>query len=484
MRLSMWILADWLKKYNPQVKIQEGRRTLRNIRLFSDGVRIEALDAYIGSMREFIDEDSDQIICVQGHDMFYLETEDMNETFNEALDAFDYYNSWSDDLHGKVRQGVSLQELLENSLAVFSHPLILCDPGYLVIAQAGMEDFHYRSRQAEANLKEMQKNGIMLLETILSINNDPRIRVNSRESYHMDYEALGSPCICRNLYGRNRHIGWLICIYNGEVSPGLLQLLDELGDIIEYWSDVNDEQQQLLSYDDIFQQILSGERLDPSKQLAMLRSIGWFPEDSKQIIALDGKESYTTALRYFYRKLGRLGSSCFTITIQDRTVLIINRRLILFEEFMAKLKDFMSQTNTFCGISPEFTDVFDMEEPISLALSAVRYGPHTTASAVFFDECALSCAVDFLHSHFSNALIHPALHILKEYDGKNHTVLYETLKEYLDCERNYVRTAEKLFIHRNTLLYRLKRIQELTNTDLDDADVRLHIQLSYRLRSV
>ncbi|MCD7867520.1 MAG: helix-turn-helix domain-containing protein [Clostridiales bacterium] len=482
MKLSMWILADWLEKYNPQIKIQEGRRTLRNVRLFSDGVRIEAMDAYMGPMREFVDEDSDQIICVQGHDMIFLETDDMNETFNEALDAFDCYNSWSDGLHEKVRQGAPLQELLEDSLAVFQNPLILCDPGYLVIAQAGMEDFDYESRRAEANLAEMRKSGIMLLDTILSINDDPRIRVNNRNAYRMDYESLGSPCICRNLYSRNRHIGWAIYISGGEISQGQMQLLDELGDIIEYWSDVNDEQQQLLSYNDIFQQILSGEKSDQPKQLAMMRSIGWFPEDPKQILVLDGKGIHTTALEHFRRKLERLGNGCFTIATRDRTALIINRRLILYEDFMEKLKDFMAQTNTYCGISPEFTDVFDMEEPVSLALSAARFGPRTPASAVSFDECALACAVDFLRSHFSNALIHPALHILEKYDAENHTDLYRTLKEYLDCERNYVRTAGKLFIHRNTLLYRLKRIEDLTKADLDDAEVRLHIQLSYRIR--
>ena len=36
MKLSMWILADWLKTYNPQINIKDGRRTLRNVRLLSE----------------------------------------------------------------------------------------------------------------------------------------------------------------------------------------------------------------------------------------------------------------------------------------------------------------------------------------------------------------------------------------------------------------------------------------------------------------
>lgn len=37
----------------------------------------------------------------------------------------------------------------------------------------------------------------------------------------MDYEELGSLCICRNLFSRNRHIGWVLCAVPEEtVSMG------------------------------------------------------------------------------------------------------------------------------------------------------------------------------------------------------------------------------------------------------------------------
>ena len=38
------------------------------------------------------------------------------------------------------------------------------------------------------------------------------------------------------------------------------------------------------------------------------------------------------------------------------------------------------------------------------------------------------------------------------------------------------RTAERLGVHRNTVLYRLKRIEEITSSDLDDGPTRLLIQ--------
>ena len=43
---------------------------------------------------------------------------------------------------------------------------------------------------------------------------------------------------------------------------------------------------------------------------------------------------------------------------------------------------------------------------------------------------------------------------------------------YLLQEQNLHATARQLFIHRNTLVYRLQRIRTLLQLDLDDAAVR------------
>ena len=52
---------------------------------------------------------------------------------------------------------------------------------------------------------------------------------------------------------------------------------------------------------------------------------------------------------------------------------------------------------------------------------------------------------------------------------------------YLSLERNALQTANALFIHRSTLFYRLERIQKLTKLNLDDAKIRLVLQLSFAM---
>jgi len=76
-------------------------------------------------------------------------------------------------------------------------------------------------------------------------------------------------------------------------------------------------------------------------------------------------------------------------------------------------------------------------------------------------------------------LIHPAIRLLQEYDAQNHTELEKTLRVYLQSERNYADTARALNVHRNSLLYRVERICDLTKVNLDDSDTRLHLLLSF-----
>lgn len=61
-----------------------------------------------------------------------------------------------------------------------------------------------------------------------------------------------------------------------------------------------------------------------------------------------------------------------------------------------------------------------------------------------------------------------SLQILQQEDEENNTELYETLKMYFLCAHNVVETANALHIHRNTLIYRLKKIRELIGDDIED----------------
>ncbi len=73
---------------------------------------------------------------------------------------------------------------------------------------------------------------------------------------------------------------------------------------------------------------------------------------------------------------------------------------------------------------------------------------------------------------------------LLEYDHDYDTELQLTLRTLLDENFNYKLTAEKLFIHVNTVRYRAEKIAQLLNIDLNSPDVRFNLYAAIRIGDV
>ncbi len=64
---------------------------------------------------------------------------------------------------------------------------------------------------------------------------------------------------------------------------------------------------------------------------------------------------------------------------------------------------------------------------------------------------------------------------------ENGAELIRTLEAYFERNGNVKKTANVLYIHRNTLIYRLERIQEITGLDLNNPETRLALQLTLHI---
>ncbi|MDX2160754.1 MAG: helix-turn-helix domain-containing protein [bacterium] len=73
---------------------------------------------------------------------------------------------------------------------------------------------------------------------------------------------------------------------------------------------------------------------------------------------------------------------------------------------------------------------------------------------------------------------------LVEHDERKQGDLIRTLNGLFRANGNLAEAAKQLDVHRNTLVYRLERISELTGLDLDDADNRLILNLALKVQRV
>jgi GAF domain-containing protein len=75
---------------------------------------------------------------------------------------------------------------------------------------------------------------------------------------------------------------------------------------------------------------------------------------------------------------------------------------------------------------------------------------------------------------------------IANYDRRKGTDLLDTLETYLECAGNLTKTSAKLFVHRNTLIQRLERLQSLCDIDMQERSTWLTLQVAikvYKLRS-
>ena len=71
---------------------------------------------------------------------------------------------------------------------------------------------------------------------------------------------------------------------------------------------------------------------------------------------------------------------------------------------------------------------------------------------------------------------------LVEYDRQKRADLVQTLDSYIAAGNSPSETAACLHLHRNTVLYRLQRIAEISGHRLDDPQTCLSLQVALRLR--
>lgn len=93
-------------------------------------------------------------------------------------------------------------------------------------------------------------------------------------------------------------------------------------------------------------------------------------------------------------------------------------------------------------------------------------------------ESMLSIALKHMDSENFMA---PEIKRLKEFDQENNADYLETLKAYLQSMGNIGNSARILHIHRNAMLYRINKIEELLSMELSQPSAFMRLLLSLYL---
>ena len=137
------------------------------------------------------------------------------------------------------------------------------------------------------------------------------------------------------------------------------------------------------------------------------------------------------------------------------------------------------------GVSCPFHDFRELRRYYDSCRTAISYGAQETpARAVsFFDDYAARHLEHVLFNRSINeVLLDARASDVKRYDDEHDQSLLQTLLVYLECGQNKTLASKQLFIHRNTLVYRIGLIERVAGIDFSalNADRLFHLMYTCR----
>ena len=145
--------------------------------------------------------------------------------------------------------------------------------------------------------------------------------------------------------------------------------------------------------------------------------------------------------------------------------------------------------NIHIGIGSIITNIINVSVSYRDALSSISYGKtiykeNTDFIISYNDSALLKIVGQIKDKNILYEMIPESLIRLKKYDKDFSSNLIETLSMYLDCNCNAKKTSEKMFIHYKTMLYRLEKIFNEFDIDLEKSNSRLQIELGLQILSI
>ena len=180
------------------------------------------------------------------------------------------------------------------------------------------------------------------------------------------------------------------------------------------------------------------------------------------------------------------GGSIYSI-YEDSIVFLISRAMDqnLSEYEISQLSEYLSANRLKAGISNFYQNLEDTPRFYRQAIDSVHLGLKLKdpAPIYYYSDYYLFQMLELYEKEDSEIrfLIHPGLMKLYYYDREKNTDFMVTLREYLTRPGQPAKIAENLHIHKNTLLYRMGKIKEITDCDFIEGEDFMNFNLSVRI---
>lgn len=390
-----------------------------------------------------------------------------------------------DDIHRRLTQlvleGGDLLTLTETLATILNRSVLIESPAFEVLASAlrGPVDEN-RLRAIELGYTPREVSQRMIKRGVYATMQETLrpVRMGTMPDIGMTMERVIAPIVAR------REIYGYIWIVAGD-HP--LTDLDELAienaatvaALVMVREQAVREAQHAARGDFLARLLRPESEIDPSA-LERGNVVGYQFDRLHQLLFVIGQPGLATRIDFWLRGLGQWG---LVVNREKGIAVVIESKSIaggqaLAQQMAAELGS-QAQTLTI-GIS-QTTNDRSLRRVYDEAFEAATIGARLGMATAPFWELGL---LDWLYRLPPEALeanpYFAKVQELAEHDRKNRGDLVRTLAAYLDHGGALAEAASVLSVHRNTMLYRLNRIEEILGTDLREVNQRLNLHVAVK----
>lgn len=422
------------------------------------------------------------IVLQEGIDLIHL-----FHTVQSLFDLRFIFERNSSSMLALLTEGKELQDIVAAAAQMLGNPVLLPDSsGRLIAAATDMEisdpasgDFVTSGYITGTFIKELQVSKM-----------DLRI-IESQEPVLLNYGPFKKmPRIVNKIKVHKRTVAYIIVL---EVKKKLLErdydLIRMICDVIalnmsmkQSFSAYTGEYHENIMIDLLTDHVASdylNNNLDTRK---------WELSGDYYVIAVCAPPSCVDIflyMEYLRMRIKNIFVECKSVYYDKHLVILLNAnnesRLIYVK---SALEELFSEEQLAAGISRKLNKISEFKKYYSQAVKAVELGQLLEEKRIFYgyeDYYIYDLLVLAGTKTDIKCLCHQCLDTLLTYDRANGTDYYNTLHEFLKHAMSKSKTANKLYIHRNTMDHRIQKITQLIGVDLTDGDECLKLFLSYKI---
>lgn len=482
MKLSMSLIAGYLERYQPECHILHDEMTIKGVRFLSASHTRFSLDyIYLGAAEGYYQDPryGKALLLANGENQIICPGADNEELLNDVLSAFDFYGEFEQKLSEASAKGRPLRELLELTGRVLDCVLLVFDiDGFLL---ADYQPKEMEGRQDVGNIIIQKRLGFVGIGGIIvddqgEVSHD--LKDFPQHLFIKGDDGLG--CVSMYLRRDGERLGFIMAFPRkaGQI-PVCLCLEPFLARCCAGASEFTDSSSLRQSSYSVFKNLLAGEPLAPAVLDKFGKDAGVDIRDHAVLMVFQSVSIRNYTLhKMLINEIRLLAVPCMACEYEGRIVILA--AAAAEGDMIRLIFSKVEASAAALGISMPVRDFNRLSAAYRQALFALNKsaGPGIRRCR----DLALPYLLGILREdEMSLSLLHPALEILKKYDGENDTELYGTLAACVRTGCNQTETAGLLHVHLNTLKYRMNRIRELTGMDFKNQEEVFYVWLSFQV---